>query len=191
MHESRFSRLCLRAARLVLFALCLLPLAAYASNPIHNFPLTPESGGRYDFTNVQVNVQVADVRQYPPAPETAPETAPVRVHKEIITFNLPFGFNKYDITDEMIPVLEQVKMLLQEAAGVKFMISGYADSTGSEVYNQKLSERRAASVKNWFISNGVSATLLKSVGYGETRPKYDNSTKEGRELNRRVELQSQ
>jgi OOP family OmpA-OmpF porin len=123
-------------------------------------------------------------------PAPAPAPAPVVVAKEVITFNLLFGFDKSAITDEMVPVLEQAKMILEEDAGVDFVVSGHTDSTGPEVYNQGLSERRAVSVKNWLVSNGVSAARLKTVGYGETRAKYDNGTKEGRKLNRRVELQS-
>jgi OOP family OmpA-OmpF porin len=126
-----------------------------------------------------------------PAPAPAPAPVPVPVKKkEIITFNLLFGFDKSAITDDMVPVLEQAKMILQEDATVNFVVSGHTDSTGPEVYNQGLSERRAASVKNWLVSNGVSAERLEAVGYGETQPKYDNTTKEGRKLNRRVELQS-
>ena len=130
-------------------------------------------------------VQPAPVAK--PAPKAAP--APV-VAKEVITFNLLFGFDKSAITDEMIPVLEQAKVILEEDSGVDFVVSGHTDATGPEDYNQGLSERRAVSVKNWLVSNGVSATRLQTVGYGETRSKYDNGTKEGRKLNRRVELQT-
>lgn len=126
-----------------------------------------------------------------PEPKPAPKPAPAPVAKEVITFNLLFGFDKSAITDEMVPVLEQAKMILEEDGGTNFVVSGHTDSTGTEEYNQGLSERRAASVKNWLVSNGVSANRLKVAGYGETRAKYDNGTKEGRKLNRRVELQSQ
>jgi OOP family OmpA-OmpF porin len=123
-----------------------------------------------------------------PAPK--PKPAPVVVAKEVITFNLLFGFDKSAITDEMVPVLEQAKMILEEDSGVDFVLSGHTCWIGTEEYNQGLSERRAISVKNWLVSNGISATRLKAVGYGETRAKYDNNTKDGRKLNRRVELQS-
>jgi OOP family OmpA-OmpF porin len=125
----------------------------------------------------------------PPPVVVAPAPAPV-VTKEVITFNLLFGFDKWAITDEMVPVLEQAKMILEEDSSVNFVVAGHTDSTGPEVYNQGLSERRAASVKNWLVKNGVSADRLETVGYGEAKPKYDNSTREGRKLNRRVELQS-
>jgi OOP family OmpA-OmpF porin len=125
-----------------------------------------------------------------PAPVPVPAPAPAPVAKEVVTFNLLFGFDKSAITDEMIPVLEQVKMILDEEPDTKFILSGHTDSTGPEAYNQGLSERRAASVKNWLVSNGVAASKLEAKGYGETQAKYDNSTKEGRKLNRRVEMMS-
>jgi OOP family OmpA-OmpF porin len=127
-----------------------------------------------------------------PAPKPVPVPAPVAapVAKEVVTFNLLFGFDKAAITDEMIPVLEQVKMILDEEPGTNFVLSGHTDSTGPEAYNQGLSERRAASVKNWLVSNGVAESKLQAKGYGETQSKYDNATKEGRKLNRRVEMMS-
>jgi len=125
-----------------------------------------------------------------PKPAPAPAPAPAPVAKEVVTFNLLFGFDKSAITDEMIPVLEQVKMILDEEPDTNFVLSGHSDSTGPEAYNQGLSERRAASVKNWLVSNGVAASKLQAKGYGETQPKYDNSTNEGRKLNRRVEMMS-
>ena len=125
-----------------------------------------------------------------PAPVPMPAPAPAPVAKEVVTFNLLFGFDKSAITDEMVPVLEQVKMILQEEPGTAFVLSGHTDSTGPEDYNQKLSERRAASVMDWLVSNGIPESRLTAVGYGETSAKYDNATREGRKLNRRVELQS-
>jgi OOP family OmpA-OmpF porin len=116
--------------------------------------------------------------------------AEIVIVEEVITFNLLFGFDKSAIMDEMIPVLEQTKMILEEDSGTDFVVSGHTDATGPEAYNQGLSERRAASVKSWLVSNGISAARLQTVGYGETRAKYDNGTKDGRKLNRRVELQS-
>jgi OOP family OmpA-OmpF porin len=127
-----------------------------------------------------------------PAPKVAPAPAPVPapVAKEIITFSLLFDFDKANIKDEMIPVLEEVKMILKDERDTDFVLSGHTDSSGPEAYNQGLSERRAASVKGWLTDNGVDASRLEAVGYGETRAKYNNDTREGRKLNRRVELQS-
>jgi OOP family OmpA-OmpF porin len=127
--------------------------------------------------------EVADA----PAPAPAPVTP---MEKETITFSLHFGFDKYQITDEMIPVLEQAKMILDENPSASYIIAGHTDSTGPETYNQGLSERRAGSVREWMVANGVNASRLESKGYGELSPKYDNATAEGRKLNRRVEIQT-
>ena len=66
-------------------------------------------------------------------------------------------------------------------------IGGYTDSTGSVEYNMVLSEKRALSVVNYLIRNGISAERLKYKGYGNTSPLGDNVTIEGRKLNRRTE----
>lgn len=120
----------------------------------------------------------------------APAPAPMAPAAEVITFDLHFGFDKYQITDEMIPILEQAKMILDDNAGASYFIEGHTDSTGAEAYNQGLSERRANSVTAWLIENGIDSGRLEAKGYGETNPKYDNGTKEGRRLNRRVEIRT-
>ena len=118
----------------------------------------------------------------------APKPAPVPVAAPSISFNLHFGFDKYQITDEMVPVLEEAKAILAEYPNAEFVVAGHTDSTGPEAYNQGLSERRAASVKDWLVAHGASAADLEAKGYGELNPKYDNGTREGRQLNRRVEI---
>jgi OOP family OmpA-OmpF porin len=125
---------------------------------------------------------------YSEVADAAPAPAPMPMAKETITFSLHFGFDKYQITDEMIPVLEQAKMILDETPSASYIINGHTDSTGPEAYNQGLSERRAGSVKAWMVENGVDAARLEAKGMGELAPKYDNATKEGRKLNRRVEI---
>ena len=65
-------------------------------------------------------------------------------------------------------------------------IEGYTDATHSADHNQKLSERRATTVRDYLLSKGVGDNRMKAVGYGESKPIADNSTKEGRALNRRV-----
>lgn len=130
-----------------------------------------------------------------PAPmmaEPEPEPAPVMVPmaKETISFDLNFGFDKYQVTDDMIPVLEEVLSIMQEDPSAKFTVEGHTDSTGPETYNQGLSERRAGSIVGWLTKNGIDASRLDSKGYGESMPKFDNGTREGRKLNRRVEIQS-
>ncbi|MBG0790710.1 MAG: OmpA family protein [Desulfovibrionaceae bacterium] len=124
------------------------------------------------------------------APKPAPMPAPVPMEKETISFNLNFDFDKYEITDEMTPILSRAKALLEQDPSATYVISGHTDATGTDAYNQGLSERRAGSVMNWLTANGISVDRLEAMGYGESQPKYDNTTKEGRRLNRRVEIQT-
>lgn len=67
-------------------------------------------------------------------------------------------------------------------------VEGHTDSTGTEQYNQRLSERRAASVADFLIEQGVAASTITVWGFGELRPRATNATAEGRQLNRRVEI---
>jgi OOP family OmpA-OmpF porin len=127
-----------------------------------------------------------------PAPVPPPPVVekPAPITKEIITFNLLFDFDSAKIKDDMIPALEQAQKILNEDPAATFLVMGHTCSLGTDAYNQKLSERRAAAVKNWLVSNGIDAGRLEEIGYGETKPKYDNSTEESRKLNRRVEIQT-
>ena len=67
-------------------------------------------------------------------------------------------------------------------------IEGHTDNTGAEAYNMTLSEKRANSVTNYLTGQGLSSGRFTTNWYGETQPKYDNNTAEGRSKNRRVEL---
>jgi peptidoglycan-associated lipoprotein len=68
------------------------------------------------------------------------------------------------------------------------VIEGHASEEATPEYNLALGERRAAAVRNYLVGNGVDASRLKTVSYGETRPRYDNSKEETRRLNRRAAL---
>lgn len=84
--------------------------------------------------------------------------------------------------------LTRVSRVLNQYPQTNLMIVGHTDSTGSEVYNQQLSERRAATVKNALAGQGVNPARMSAIGYGETSPIADNRTEYGRQLNRRVEI---
>jgi len=81
-----------------------------------------------------------------------------------------------------------VALVLKEYNKTSVSVYGHADSTGSDSYNQALSERRALSVSNYLASQGVAPGRLNSYGYGETHPIADNATDAGRAANRRVEI---
>lgn len=82
--------------------------------------------------------------------------------------------------------ISRVARVLNEYPQTSIVVAGHTDSTGSEEHNQALSERRAQSVKNALIDQGVSASRVTTVGYGETQPIASNYTPEGRQMNRRV-----
>ena len=99
-----------------------------------------------------------------------------------------FDTGKSTIKAQSEAVLSDITNILQEYPKANFTVEGHTDSVGSSSSNQRLSESRAASVKAFLINKGVSASRLSSTGYGESRPIADNGTKEGRQLNRRVEI---
>jgi outer membrane protein OmpA-like peptidoglycan-associated protein len=72
--------------------------------------------------------------------------------------------------------------------GIHVAVEGHTDSVGSDDYNQQLSERRAGSVRNFLVQNGVPLTVISAMGFGESQPVATNDTPEGRQTNRRVEL---
>lgn len=100
-----------------------------------------------------------------------------------------FDFDRATLKSAMMGVLDKVAdMLNTSPADEKVEIIGHTDSTGPEAYNQQLSERRAQSVADYLAGKGVSNMSLK--GMGESQPVADNGTREGRAMNRRVEIQT-
>lgn len=94
---------------------------------------------------------------------------------------------------ELLPIakerLDQVAAALQNTdPGQKIVVEGYTDSVGDDAYNQKLSEERAKSVRDYLVSKGVESNRISSVGKGESSPVSDNTSPEGRANNRRVEI---
>lgn len=105
---------------------------------------------------------------------------------------LNFDFDRAVIKPQYEGLLDEVaKVLLDNNAlniNINVRIDGHTDSTGSQAYNQKLSERRAAAVREALVKRGVAASRLSTQGFGELKPVATNKTAEGRFLNRRVEL---
>jgi OOP family OmpA-OmpF porin len=117
-----------------------------------------------------------------------PEKITKPIPERIILRGVQFDSNSANIKPASIPVLDKNVMLLRQYPELRVVIEAHTDSTGSEDYNSKLSLKRAEAIYNYFISQGISANRMKTIGYGETRPIADNSTAEGRALNRRVEI---
>ena len=102
---------------------------------------------------------------------------------------LTFGVDRYDVRSQFYGTLESVALILKEFTKTNIRIGGHTDSTGSDSYNQTLSERRANSVGQFLIAQGVVAGRISTSGYGKRYPIASNDNAAGRELNRRVELE--
>ena len=101
---------------------------------------------------------------------------------------IQFDTGKTVINDEAAGILTNVKAIMEEYPNAKFHVEGHTDSTGSEETNLRLSEGRAAAVKDYLVAGGVDEFRLSSKGYGEANPIADNKTSAGRKQNRRVEI---
>jgi OmpA-OmpF porin, OOP family len=114
--------------------------------------------------------------------------APV-VEQKIVLRGIQFDLDKSNIKPEYEPILDEAVSALKSKPDVKVVVNGHTDNSGTAQYNMGLSERRAKSVMDYFVSRGISASRLQAVGHGFNQPIADNKTSEGRALNRRVELQ--
>ena len=99
-----------------------------------------------------------------------------------------FNSGKSSFQQETYSVLTTIAAILIEYPKADFSIGGHTDSTGSASSNQLLSERRANAVRDYLISNGISADRLSAKGHGEDSPITTNKTRSGRKNNRRVEV---
>ena len=108
----------------------------------------------------------------------------------ILESGVLFAFDKYDLRPDAILILNKVLEVLRydDYKNEAIRIEGHTDSIGSHQYNDELSQKRARSVVDWFVSNGIARSRISSSGYGETQPIDTNETDEGRQKNRRVEI---
>jgi len=101
-----------------------------------------------------------------------------------------FDFNKSNLKPAGIEKLDELAVKLRrlgpDVSAVN--VAGYTDAIGSEAYNLGLSERRAASVRNYLVQQGVDPSIIRTRGYGKSNPIASNATAEGRAQNRRVEI---
>lgn len=107
----------------------------------------------------------------------------------IMPGNITFATDSSDISSGFYPVLDDVALVLNEFDKSYVEVEGHTDATGSDEYNQELSQRRANSVANYLVSREVIPGRLIVRGYGETQPIADNSTPTGRRENRRVQIE--
>lgn len=120
-------------------------------------------------------------KTYYPAKLSSTELAAMKLK------NVEFGFDKEGVPKACTSELDKIaKLMIDNNASIK--ISGYADNIGEYVYNWKLSERRAKAVRDYLVGKGCDSTRIATTEFGETHPIASNRTSEGRQKNRRAEM---
>lgn len=133
-------------------------------------------------------LQAEEIAAETPPPAPAPTYVPEPEHVEkIVLRGVNFDFDKSNIRPDAAVILDEAVVALG-GGGSTVMVEGHTDWIGTEAYNQGLSERRAESVRRYMVEHGIDESRLSTAGYGESRPIASNETREGRALNRRVEL---
>ncbi|HET6819907.1 MAG TPA: OmpA family protein [Candidatus Limnocylindria bacterium] len=123
---------------------------------------------------------------------TATDTVTIQVIKpavkEFVFEDVHFDFDRYSLRPEATRALDEAVQTLQQNPDLHIEVEGHTCNIGTAEYNLALGERRANAVRDYLTSRGITADRLRTVSYGEERPKYDNSREETRRLNRRAAL---
>jgi len=110
-------------------------------------------------------------------------------NKHILLKGVTFEFGTANLTESaQQSLMTAAAIIRQSSPDQRFEVAGYTDSVGAPERNQQISEQRAKAVRTFLINQGVQENLLVPTGYGQNDPIADNTTREGRALNRRVEL---
>ena len=124
-----------------------------------------------------------------PAPPAPPPPAPAPKVIDKMTLHVLFAFDKSILTEADVTELQKAVTFVKKYPGAKIRLDGYTDSIGTDAYNIKLSERRAAAVRDYLIKEAsVDSSKITAVGHGKADPVADNKTAQGRAENRRVEV---
>ncbi len=126
----------------------------------------------------------------PVAPAPAARPAPASVKQAIvIQADALFDFDKSVVRPDGKARIDEALGKLRGVDLEMVIATGHTDSVGTDAYNQKLSERRAAAVKDYLVSKGIASSKITTIGKGESQPVATNKTKEGRQKNRRVDIE--
>ncbi len=147
-------------------------------------PVDTDKDGIYDINDLCPNIPGNPENKGCPNPMSEKDnTELLRLAK-----NIYFESGKFYLRESSKRELEQVAEIMKKNPGLKFVIEGHTDSGGKKDYNVKLSQERANAVRKYLIFLDVEPSNLKAIGYGFSRPKYTNTSYDGRQLNRRVEI---
>jgi OOP family OmpA-OmpF porin len=151
-------------------------------------------GVNYDFSafasgymGVSENLDLTGVGEYQEIKRDL-YLVPIEVGATVRLNNIFFETGKAELKAESFTELNRVIEFLQQNPNVKIELSGHTDNVGNADFNKSLSQKRADSVMAYLISKGIDASRLVAVGYGMEKPVADNTTEEGKAMNRRVEF---
>ncbi len=133
----------------------------------------------------RMDQQQKELQQIPGVEVTRPSEGEIAVQ---LTNDILFDFNSSALRSESRSTLADLAANFQRYPDETVSVQGHTDNVGTSSINQSLSERRAYAVKDYLVSQGMPSSRITAIGYGETQPKATNSTPEGRQLNRRVEI---
>lgn len=133
----------------------------------------------------RMDKQEQELRQIQGVDVTRPSEGEINVR---LTSDILFDVDSAGLRSESRATLRDLANNFKQYPDELIDVQGHTDSSGTSAHNQSLSNRRANSVRDFLVDNGVSSRSITAVGYGETRPKETNATPEGRQLNRRVEI---
>ena len=154
-------------------------------------------GNRPDFAprdkRIKTESELQKEREMLSQSQNYPSTVPDETGREDLQMVLEvsdilFEFDKWVIKADVVPELDKWANYFQNNPDVTAEIYGHADSTGPSTYNQDLSVKRAQAVVNYLAEKGINPNRFKAMGFGESKPAVSNTTNEGRQKNRRVEL---
>ncbi|MEO8032998.1 MAG: OmpA family protein [Acidobacteriota bacterium] len=133
----------------------------------------------------RMDKQQQELQQIPGVEVSRPSEGQIDVR---MTNDILFDVDSAALRGESRSTLRDLSTNFRSYPDERIDVEGHTDSTGTSDHNQSLSERRASSVRDYLVSEGVPSSRVSANGYGETRPKGSNNTPEGRQLNRRVEI---
>ncbi len=171
-----------------------IPAAKIKTPSSGDFLVVLEAGRNYalnveakDYLFFSENFQPTESGIDKPFRVEAPLKKPV-AGQSIVLKNTFFDVDKWDIKPESEQELSKLVALMNRFGSMKVEIAGHTDNTGGKEHNKTLSQNRANSVRNWLIAKGISPVRITAKGYGDEKPVADNSTDDGRALNRRTEF---
>ena len=165
------------------------PAQGVVSPPV-NLQVPPPMDLKFQTMGLQFRIEDVKGAAHALAMKETPTEVKIELSGDVL-----FDFDKADIRPEATPALQRVVEIIRQYPRASVSIDGYTDAKGAEAYNLRLSDRRAAAVKNWLVEKGgMNGKQIKTKGWGRANPVAPNThpdgsdNPEGRQKNRRVEI---